>query len=189
MPGHGVKWNEDISKDYGGQVMRDYLAAIDDFSKEKFVDTKRLGCIGASFGGYSVYWLAGNHEKRFKTFIAHDGLFDLRAMYCTTEELWFVNWDLGGNYWDTKNTIAQKSFTQANPATYVDKWDTPILVIQGGKDYRVSQEQGLEAFQAAQLKGVKSRILYFPTENHWVTDPQNSLVWQREFFKWLKETL
>ncbi|MGZ4059940.1 MAG: prolyl oligopeptidase family serine peptidase, partial [Bacteroidia bacterium] len=189
MPGHGVKWNEEISKDYGGQNMQDYLTAIDDFSKEPFCDKNRLGCIGASYGGFSVYYLAGIHEKRFKTFIAHDGIFDWRAMYGTTEEMWFVNWDLGGAYWDKDNAAAQKSFNEFNPVNNVKKWDTPILIIQGGQDYRVPIEQGLGAFQAAQLQGIKSKLLYFPNENHWVLKDQNALVWQREFYKWLKETL
>ncbi|SFS32533.1 S9 family peptidase [Lutibacter maritimus] len=189
MSGFGVEWNEQISKDYGGQNMQDYLSAIDDISKEPYVDTDRLGAVGASYGGYSVFYLAGIHEGRFKSFIAHDGMFNLRSMYGTTEELFFVNWDLGGNYWDASNVAAQQSFEKFNPVNYVDKWTTPILIIQGGKDYRVPIGQGLEAFQAAQLKGIKSKLLYFPEENHWVLNPQNSLVWQREFFKWLQETL
>lgn len=189
MPGHGVKWNEQISTDYGGQNMQDYLTAIDEFAKEPFCDKTRLGCIGASYGGFSTYYLAGIHNKRFKTFIAHDGIFDWRAMYGTTEELWFVNWDLGGSYWDKDNAKAQKSYAEFNPANLVKKWDTPILIIQGGLDFRVPIEQGLGAFQAAQLQGIKSKLLYFPTENHWVLKDQNGMVWQREFYKWLKETL
>lgn len=189
MPGHGVKWNEQISTDYGGQNMQDYLTAIDDFTKEPYCDKDRLGCIGASYGGYSAYYLAGIHNKRFKTFISHDGIFDWRAMYGTTEEMWFVNWDLGGNYWDKSNAKAQKTYNEFNPVNLVDKWDTPILIIQGGQDYRVPIEQGLGAFQAAQLKGIKSKMLYFPNENHWVLKEQNGVVWQREFYKWLKETL
>ncbi len=189
MPGHGVEWNAEISGDWGGKAMQDYLDAIDDISKEPYVDKDRLGAIGASFGGYSVFWLAGNHDGRFKTFIAHDGVFDTRSMYGTTEELFFVNHDMGGAYWEKDNATAQKSFNEFNPITYVDKWDTPIMIVQGGKDYRVPIEQGLSAFQAAQLKGIKSKLLYLPEENHWVLQPQNALVWQREFFKWLKETL
>ncbi|MFD1294137.1 S9 family peptidase [Lutibacter holmesii] len=189
MPGHGVEWNEQISKDYGGQNMEDYLAAIDDISKESYVDTDRLGAVGASYGGFSVFYLAAIHNNRFKSFIAHDGMFNLRSMYGTTEELFFVNWDLGGAYWDKNNAAAQKTFEEFNPANFVEKWNTPILIIQGGKDYRVPIGQGLEAFQAAQLQGIKSRLLYFPEENHWVLNSQNSIVWQREFFKWLKETL
>lgn len=188
MPGYGVEWNEQISGDYGGQNMQDYLAAIDDVAKESYVDKDRLGCVGASYGGYSCFFLAGHHQGRFKTFIAHDGIFNWRSMYGTTEELFFVNWDLGGAYWE-KNATSTKSYNQFNPINHVDKWDTPIMVIQGGKDYRVPIGQGLEAFQAAQLKGIKSRLLYFPDENHWVLSPQNAVVWQREFFKWLKETL
>lgn len=189
MPGHGTKWNEQISKDWGGQVMQDYLAAIDDMSKEKYVDKSRLGAVGASYGGYSVFYLAGIHNNRFKTFIAHDGVFDFRSMYGTTEELWFVNWDMGGAYWDKKNLAAQRTYEKFNPSNFVSKWNTPLLIYQGGKDYRVPIEQGLQAFQAAQLRGIKSRLVYLPDENHWVLKAQNALVWQKEFYKWLKETL
>jgi dipeptidyl aminopeptidase/acylaminoacyl peptidase len=189
MPGFGVKWNEQISKDFGGQAMQDYLSAIDAVSKEPYVDKSRLGCVGASYGGYSVYYLAGIHNKRFKTFIAHDGIFDWKSMYGTTEEVFFVNQDLGGPYWEAENAAAQKSCNEFNPINYVKKWTSPILIIQGGKDYRVPIEQGLSAFQAAQLQGIKSKLLYFPEENHWVLQNHNSLVWQHEFYKWLKETL
>ncbi len=186
MPGWGTAWNEAISGDWGGQPMQDYLAAIDDVAKESYVDKDRLGCVGASYGGYSVFMLAGIHNNRFKSFIAHDGLFDMKSWYGTTEELWFANWDLGGNYW-TKPVA--KSYEQFNPSNYIDKWNTPIMIIQGGIDFRVPIEQGLEAFQAAQLRGIKSKLLYLPNENHWVLHAHNGLVWQREFYKWLKETL
>lgn len=189
MPGHGVEWNEQISKDWGGQVMQDYLSAIDDVAKEPYVDTSRLGCVGASYGGYSVFYLAGIHNNRFKTFIAHDGVFNTQSMFGTTEEVFFNNWDFGGAYWEKDNAAAQKSYTVFNPINYVDKWNRPILIIQGGNDFRVPIGQSQEAFQAAQLRGIKSRFLYFPEENHWVLKPQNGMVWQREFFKWLKETL
>ncbi|TNE71204.1 MAG: S9 family peptidase [Bacteroidetes bacterium] len=189
MPGYGVEWNEQISKDYGGLNMQDYLAAIDDLSKESYVDKERLGCIGASYGGYSVFYLAAIHDGRFKSFIAHDGIFNWKSMYGTTEELFFVNWDLGGAYWDKENATAQKSHNAFNPAEMVEKWNTPIMIIQGGKDFRVPIGQGLEAFQAAQLQGIKSRLLYFPEENHWVLDYQNSFIWHSEFYKWLAETL
>ena len=189
MQGHGVAWNEQISKDWGGQVMNDYLSAIDDVAKEKYVDATRLGCVGASYGGYSVFYLAGIHNNRFKTFIAHDGVFNTQSMFGTTEEVFFNKWDFGGAYWEKENTVAQKAYTTFNPMTLVEKWNTPILIIQGGKDFRVPIGQGQEAFQAAQLRGIKSRFLYFPEENHWVLKPQNAQVWQGEFFKWLKETL
>ena len=188
MPGHGTQWNEQVSKDWGGQVIRDYLSAIDAVSKEPYVDKNRLGCVGPSFGGYSVFALAGVHNKRFKSFISHDGVFDFKSMYGTTEELFFVNWDFGGSYWDKKNAAAQRTYSQS-PSNFVDRWDTPIFIIQGGRDYRVPIEQGLQAFQAAQLRGIKSKLLYLPDENHWVLSAQNALVWQREFFSWLKETL
>ncbi|SEP75004.1 S9 family peptidase [Flavobacterium urocaniciphilum] len=189
MPGHGVKWNEQISGDWGGQVMDDYLAAIDDISKEAYVDKNRLGAVGASYGGYSVFQLAGIHKNRFKTFISHCGIFNTESMYGTTEEVFFTNWDSGGAYWEKDNKIAQKTYNEFNPIKLVNNWNTPIMIIQGGKDYRVPIGQGQEAFQAAQLKGIKSKFLLFPDENHWVLKPQNALVWQGEFFKWLKETL
>lgn len=186
MPGWGVKWNEDISKDWGGQPIRDYLSAIDDFATEPYVDRERIGAIGASYGGYSVFMLAGVHEGRFKSFISHCGLFDMTSWYGTTEELFFANHDLGGPYWDKNNV---KTYTDFNPITHVGKWDAPILIFQGGKDYRVPIGQGLAAFQAAQLKNIKSRLVYLPEENHWVLSGHNAFVWQREFFGWLKETL
>ncbi len=189
MPGHGVKWNEAISKDWGGKAMQDYLDAIDDVAKESYVDKDRLGAIGASFGGYSVFYLAGHHDKRFKTFIAHAGVFDLRSMYGTTEELFFVNHDMGGPYWEKDNKDAQKALEDFNPVNFVSNWDTPILVMHGNTDYRVPIGQGLAAFQAAQLQGIKSRLVFFPDENHWISTPQNGLIWQKEFFKWLEETL
>jgi dipeptidyl aminopeptidase/acylaminoacyl peptidase len=189
MPGHGTKWNEQISKDHGGIVMQDYLYAIDALSKETFVDKNRLGCVGASYGGYSAFMLAGIHKNRFKTFIAHDGIFDFRSMYGSTEELFFVDWDYGGNYWDTKNAAAQKSYREFNPSNFVQNWNTPILIYHGAKDYRVPLEQGLQAFQAAQLRGIKSKLIVMPEENHWVLHAQTALVWQKEFYKWLEETL
>jgi dipeptidyl aminopeptidase/acylaminoacyl peptidase len=189
MPGHGVAWNEQISKDWGGQVMDDYLSAIDDVAKENYVEKSRLGCVGASYGGYSAFYLAGIHNNRFKTFIAHDGVFNTQSMFGTTEEVFFNYWDFGGAYWEKDNAVAQKTYTTFNPINYVDKWNTPILIIQGGNDFRVPIGQSQEAFQASQMRGIKSRLVYFPEENHWVLKPQNALVWQREFFKWLKETL
>lgn len=189
MPGHGVEWNAQISKDYGGQNMQDYLSAIDALAKEPYVDETRLGAVGASYGGYSVFYLAGTHNKRFKTFISHDGIFNWRSMYGTTEEMFFVNWDIGGPYWDKTNAAAQKSYGQFNPINRAQNWDTPIMIVQGGKDYRVPIGQGLEAYQAAQLQGIKSRLVYLPNENHWVLSAQNGIIWQREFFRWLQETL
>lgn len=189
MPGHGTAWNEQISGDWGGQVMDDYLAAIDDVAKESYVDKNRLGAVGASYGGYSVFQLAGIHKNRFKTFISHCGIFNTESMYGTTEEVFFTNWDSGGAYWEKDNAKAQKTYNEFNPIKLINNWNTPILIIQGGKDYRVPIGQGQEAFQAAQLKGIKSKFLLFPDENHWVLKPQNALVWQREFFGWLKETL
>jgi dipeptidyl aminopeptidase/acylaminoacyl peptidase len=189
MYGHGQEWNEQISKDWGGQVMDDYLSAIDDVAKESYVAKDKIGAVGASYGGYSVFQLAGIHNNRFKTFISHCGVFNLESMYGTTEEMFFTDWENGGAYWEKDNAVAQKTYAKFNPINMVDKWNTPILIIQGGKDYRVPIGQGQEAFQAAQLRGIKSRFLLFPDENHWVLKPQNAQVWQSEFYKWLKETL
>ena len=186
MPGWGVAWNEEISKDWGGLAIQDYLTAIDEVSKQPYVDKSRIGCVGASYGGYSVYMLAGMHNNRFKTFIAHDGLFDLRSWYGTTEELWFANWDIGGAYWKQPTPASYDKF---NPINFVNKWTAPIMIVQGGLDFRVPVEQGLEAFQAAKLHGLKSKLLYLPNENHWVLHAHNGIAWQREFFKWLDETL
>ena len=186
MPGWGTEWNEAISKDWGGQPMDDYLSAADFAKTLPYVDGDRMGAVGASYGGYSVFMLAGIHENRFKTFIAHDGLFDMKSWYGTTEELFFANWDLGGKPWDEPTP---KAYTDFNPSNFVKNWNTPIYIIQGGIDFRVPYEQGQQAFQSAKLKGLKSKFLYFPNENHWVLHPQNGLVWQKEFFSWLKETL
>lgn len=186
LPGFGREWNEQISKDWGGQSMRDYLAAIDDVAKEPFVDEDKLGCVGASYGGYSVYMLAGIHEGRFKSFISHCGLFDLESWYLSTEEMFFANYDLGGPYWEEANAETYSSF---DPKDYVQNWNTPMLVIHGGKDFRVPENQGMEAFQAAKLLGVPARFLYFPNEGHWILSPQNGLVWHDQFFGWLDQWL
>ena len=185
LPGFGQEWNDAISKDWGGQSIRDYLSATDDAAKESYVDADKMGAIGASYGGYSVYFLAGVHNKRFKTFISHAGLFNLESWYGTTEELFFANWDIGAP-WDQPTP---RAYTDFNPSNFTDKWNTPIMIIQGGLDFRVPYEQGNQAFQTARLKGLKSKFLYYPNENHWVLNPHNALVWQREYFKWLKETL
>ena len=188
LPGFGHEWLTQISGDYGGQNMKDYLSAIDAVAKEPFVNKDKLGCVGASYGGFSVYWLAGHHEKRFKAFIAHDGMFNLPQQYLETEEMWFVNWDLGGPYWDKQNATAQRSYANS-PHLFVDKWDTPILVIHGEKDYRILASQGMAAFNAAVLRGVPAEMLIFPDENHWVLQPQNGILWQRTFFGWLDKWL
>ncbi|WP_372649344.1 prolyl oligopeptidase family serine peptidase [Draconibacterium sp.] len=188
LPGFGQEWNEQISKDYGGQNIKDLLTAIDEMAKEPFVDETRLGAVGASYGGYSVMYLAGNHEKRFKAFIAHDGIFNFEHMYTTTEEMWFVNFDYGGAYWEKDNAAAQRSYS-FSPHKYVRNWDTPILIVQGEKDYRVPPEQGMAAFNAAVLRGVPAQMLYLPEENHWVLQPQNGILWQRVFFNWLDKWL
>lgn len=186
LPGFGREWNAEISGDWGGQSMKDYLAAIDDVSKEPWSDEAHLGCVGASYGGYSVYYLAGHHKGRFKAFIAHDGLFDLENWYLTTEEMFFANHDLGGPYWKPEN---KKTYEQFDPKDFVDQWDTPILIVQGGMDFRVPPAQGLAAFQAAQLRNIPSKLLYFPEEGHWVLNPQNGLIWHDQFFKWLDKYL
>ena len=188
LPGFGNEWNEAISGDYMGQCMKDYLTAIDEVAKEPYVDADRLGCVGASFGGFSVYWLAGNHDKRFKAFIAHDGIFNIDMQYLETEEKWFVNWDLGGPYWDNQNKVAQKTYA-SSPHLFVDKWDTPILCIHGERDYRILANQAMSAFDAAIMRGVPAELLIYPDENHWVLKPQNGILWQRTFFEWLDKWL
>lgn len=183
LPGFGKAWLEEISEDYGGHCMDDYFSAIDDAANNlPYVDKDRLGCVGASFGGYSVYWLAGHHNGRFKAFIAHDGIFNIEQQYLETEEMWFANWDMGGAYWR-----GHKKTFDNSPHRFVDKWDTPILCIQGEKDYRIVTSQAMSAFNAAQLRGVPSQLLIFPDENHWVLKPQNGILWQRTFFDWLKK--
>ncbi len=188
LPGFGNEWNEAISGDYAGQCMRDYMSAIDDVAKEPFVDKNSLGCVGASFGGFSVYWLAGHHENRFKAFIAHDGIFNMEMQYLETEEKWFANWDMGGAYWDKDNKVAQRTFANS-PHKFVDKWNTPILCIHGEKDYRILASQAMAAFDAAIMRGVPAELLIFPDENHWVLRPQNGILWQRTFFNWLDRWL
>ena len=188
LPGFGQEWLEQISGDYGGQNMKDYFAAIDEVAKEPYVDADRMGAVGASYGGFSVYWLAGHHEKRFKAFIAHAGIFNLEQQYLETEELWFANWDMGGNYWDKTNAIAQKTYANS-PHLFVNKWDTPILVTHGEHDYRISATQGMSAFNAARIKGVPAEMLIFPNENHWIAQPQNGVLFQRIFFRWLDKWL
>lgn len=184
VSGLGQKWKEQISKDYGGQNMKDYLSAIDALAKEPYVDENRLGCVGASYGGFSVYWLAGHHQKRFKAFIAHSGIFNTEAQYLETEELWFENWDMGGPFWETSNAVVQRSFANS-PHKFVKNWDTPILCIHGEKDYRILASQGMAAFNAAKLMGIPAELLVFPDENHWILKPQNGILWQRRFFNWL----
>ncbi len=188
VPSFGQAWNEQISGDYGGQNMKDYLSAIDAIKKEPFIDAEKLGAVGASYGGFSVYWLAGNHNKRFKAFIAHDGMFNFESQYLETEEMWFANWDLGGPFWDKSNRIAQNSFANS-PHKFVQNWDTPIMVVHGGKDYRIAYTQGMSAFNAAVLREVPAKFLFFPEENHWVLKPQNGILWQREFKAWLDKYL
>jgi len=188
LPGFGTEWNEQISGDYGGQNMKDYLSAIDSLKKEPFIDQNRLGAVGASYGGFSIYWLAGNHNKRFKAFIAHDGIFNLEQQYVETDELWFANWDLGGPFWKKNNKIAQRSYANS-PHKFVDKWDSPIMIIHSAKDFRILDSQGFAAFDAAIIKGVPAKMLWFPDESHWILHPQNGILWQREFFKWLDKWL
>ena len=188
LPGFGYKWLTQISGDYTGLCMKDYLSAIDDICKEPYVDKDRLGCVGASFGGYSVYWLAGNHDKRFKCFIAHDGIFNTQQQYLETEEMWFPNWDMGSAPWVKPGGEMQKVYSES-PHMFVDKWDTPILCIHGQKDFRIEYTQAESAFNAARLRGIPAQLLLFPDENHWVLKPQNAILWQRTFFRWLDKWL
>lgn len=186
LPSFGQQWNDDISKDWGGQAMKDYLSAIDEVAKEPFVDKDNLGAVGASYGGYSVYYLAGIHEGRFSCFISHCGLYNLESWYASTEEQFFANWDIGGPYW--QHPIPE-SYLKFSPHKLAGNWDTPILVIHNELDFRVPLNQGLEAFTAAQLQDVPSKLLYYPDEGHWVLKPQNGVMWHREFYNWLEKWL
>jgi dipeptidyl aminopeptidase/acylaminoacyl peptidase len=183
LPGFGRKWNDDISKDWGGQCMKDILSVTDEMLAKPYVDRNRTAAVGASFGGYTVYWMMGNHDNRFKCMIAHCGVFNLESMYGSTEELFFVNWDLGGPYW--RGGEIQAEYTKFSPHRFVKNWQTPLFVIHGEKDFRVPVTQGMEAFTAAQVQNVPSRFLYFPDEGHWVLGPQNGVLWHRLFFDWL----
>ncbi|MBR3286191.1 MAG: S9 family peptidase [Bacteroidales bacterium] len=187
VSGMGQAWKEQISRDYVGLNMQDYLDAIDNVAAEPYVDRNRLGCVGASYGGYSVYWLAGHHDGRFKAFIAHSGIFNAEAQYFETEELWFENWD-AGSFWDRQDAAVQRYY-EASPHLFSDRWDTPILCIHGEKDFRIAYTQALQAFTAARLRGVEAELLVFPDENHWISKPQNSVLWQRTFFEWLDRWL
>ncbi|MCH5245090.1 MAG: S9 family peptidase [Muribaculaceae bacterium] len=188
LPGFGTEWNAQISGDYPGQNMRDYLSAVDDMKRESYIDSEHIGAVGASYGGFSVYWLAGNHDKRFKCFIAHAGIFNTEAQYLETEEMWFANWDLGGPFWDKNNAVAQRTFA-SSPHKFVDKWDAPILITHGEYDFRILASQGMMAFNAARLRGIPTEMLIFPDENHWILKPQNAVMWQRVFFSWLDRWL
>jgi dipeptidyl aminopeptidase/acylaminoacyl peptidase len=190
LPGFGQEWKEEISGDWTGQCMDDYLSAID-FAADSlpFVDRNKLGAVGASFGGFSVYYLAGHHNKRFKAFIAHDGAFNLESMYTDTEEVFFSNWEYDDAYWNKNRTSRAAKTYENSPHKFVDKWDTPILCIHGEKDYRIVYNQGMGAFNAARLRGIPAELLIFPDENHWVLKPQNGILWQRTFFNWLDRWL
>lgn len=189
LPGFGMEWLEEISGDYSGLCMQDYLSAIDDICKEPYVDKEHLGAVGASFGGYSVYWLAGNHDKRFKAFIAHDGIYNTQQQYVETEEMWFPNWDMGSAPWKlAADGQVQKVFS-TSPHLYASKWDTPILCIHGQKDFRIEYTHAESAFNTARMRGIDAQLLLFPDENHWVLKPQNGILWQRTFFRWLDKYL
>jgi dipeptidyl aminopeptidase/acylaminoacyl peptidase len=182
LPGFGQEWNDAISRDWGGQAMRDYLVTVDSVSTLPYIDKNRIGAVGASYGGYSVYYLAGIHDNRFKAFVSHCGLFNLESWYGTTEELFFANFDIGGPYWLPQN---KELYEKNSPHNFVDKWNTPMLVIHGGKDFRVPESEGMQAFQVLQLKGIPGKYLYFPDEGHWITKPQNGVLWYRTYFDWL----
>lgn len=189
VPGFGTEWEEQISKDYPGQNMRDYLSAIDYMkANEPAIDPARIGATGASYGGFSVYWLAGNHDKRFAALLAHAGIFNTEAQYLETEEMWFANWDMGGAFWDKDNAIAQRTFA-TSPHRFVDRWDTPIMISHGEKDYRILASQGMAAFNAAKMRGIPAEMVIFPDENHWILKPQNAVMWQRLFFRWFDRWL
>lgn len=188
LPGFGTEWNAQISKDYPGQNMQDYLSAVDFMKEKPYVDAEHIGAVGASYGGFSVYWLAGNHDGRFACLIAHAGIFNMESQYLETEEMWFANWDMGGAFWDKDNAAAQRTFA-ASPHKFVDKWDTPILVTHGEYDFRILSSQGEMAFNAARLRGIPAEMVIFPDENHWILKPQNAILWQRVFFRWLDKWL
>ncbi|MCI7010801.1 MAG: S9 family peptidase, partial [Prevotella sp.] len=190
LPGFGQEWNEQVSGDWTGQCMNDYLSAIDDAANNlPYVDKNRLGAVGASFGGFSVYYLAGHHNKRFKCFISHDGAFNLESMYTDTEEAWFSNWEYEDAFWNKDLSAQAKKTYENSPHRFVDRWDTPILCIHGEKDYRIVYNQGMGAFNAARMRGIPAELLIFPDENHWVLKPQNGVLWQRTFFSWLDRWL
>ncbi len=188
LPGFGTEWNAQISKDYPGQNMEDYLAAVDYMKEKPYVNAAKIGASGASYGGFSVYWLAGNHNKRFAALLAHAGIFNMEAQYLETEEMWFANWDMGGAYWEKDNAAAQRTFANS-PHRFVDKWDTPIMVSHGEYDYRILASQGMEAFNAAKLRGIPAEMVIVPDENHWILKPQNAVMWQRLFFRWFDHWL
>jgi len=188
LPGFGTEWNAQISKDYPGLNMKDYLAAVDDVKTEPYIDAKHIGAVGASYGGFSVYWLAGNHDNRFAAFIAHAGIFNMEAQYLETEEMWFANWDMGGAPWDRGNAIAKRTF-ELSPHKFVDRWNTPILVLHGEYDFRILASQGMMAFNAAKLRNVPAEMVIFPDENHWILKPQNAVMWYRVYFRWLDRWL
>lgn len=188
LPGFGTEWNAQISGDYPGQNMRDYLSAVDHMKQKPFIDGDHIGAVGASYGGFSVYMLAGIHENRFAALIAHAGIFNTEAQYLETEEMWFANWDLGGAFWEKDNAVAQRTFANS-PHKFVDRWNTPILVTHGEFDYRILSSQGEMAFNAAKLRGVPAEMVIFPDENHWILKPQNAILWQRVFFRWLDRWL
>ncbi len=188
LPGFGTEWNEQISGDYGGQNMKDYLSAVDYMKQEAFIDSEHIGATGASYGGFSVYWLAGNHDNRFAALFAHAGIFNTEAQYLETEEMWFADWDLGGAFWDKNNTTAQRTFSQS-PHKYVDKWTAPIMISHGEFDFRILASQGMQAFNAAKLRGVPCEMVIYPDENHWILKPQNAIMWQRLFFRWFDRWL
>ncbi len=188
LPGFGTEWNAQISGDYPGQNMQDYLSAVDYMKQQPYVDEAHIGAVGASYGGFSVYMLAGIHQGRFAAFVAHAGIFNMEAQYLETEEMWFANWDMGGAFWEKDNPVAQRTFANS-PHKFVDNWDTPILVTHGEYDFRILSSQGEMAFNAARLRGVPAEMLIFPDENHWILKPQNAIMWQRVFFRWLDRWL
>ncbi len=187
-PGFGYEWNHQISGDYMGQNMQDYLSATDYMASLPYVDKEHLGAIGASYGGFSVYKLAGIHEGRFAALIAHAGIFNVEAQYLETEEMFFADYDLGGPYWDLNNAVAQRTYA-GSPHKFVDKWTAPILITVGELDYRILASQGMMAFNAAKMRGLEAEMLVFPDENHWVVKPQNAILWQRVFFNFLDKYL
>ena len=189
VPGFGSEWLSQISKDYPGQNMRDYLSAVDYMkANAPYINPAKIGATGASYGGFSVYWLAGNHDGRFAALLAHAGIFNMEAQYLETEEMWFANWDMGGAYWEKDNAAAQRTFA-SSPHRFVDRWTAPIMISHGEYDYRILASQAMAAFNAAKLRGIPAEMVIYPDENHWILKPQNAVMWQRLFFRWFDKWL
>ncbi len=183
--GYGQDFTDSITQNWGSRPLEDLQKGLAyAVKKYPFIDGNNACALGASYGGYMINWIEGNWQDQFKCLVNHDGVFDNRMMYYATEELWFVEWENGGSYFDQK-----EKHEKYNPVNYVDNWKTPMLVIQGGKDFRIPETQSLGTFTALQKKGIASKLLYYPQENHWVLKPANSIQWHHQVNQWLHEYL